>query len=75
LRRARRIGRWPGSPSNVWNQRVGTPRYWIVDVEARVIERWRPDDARPEVVDGVLEWQPAGATAPLALDVATLLAE
>ena len=57
------------------HQRAGTPEYWIVDIEARAIERWRPDDARPEVVDGVLEWQPPGATAPLALDVATLLAE
>ena len=23
-------------------QRVGVPEYWIVDVEARLVERWRP---------------------------------
>jgi Uma2 family endonuclease len=23
-------------------QRVGVPEYWIVDVDARLIERWRP---------------------------------
>lgn len=56
-------------------QRARTPEYWIVDIEARAVERWRPDDARPEIVDGVLEWHPAGATTPLQLDVEALLSE
>lgn len=57
------------------HKRAGTPEYWIVDAEARAIERWRPADERPEVVDGMLEWHPDGATAPLRLDVGALLAD
>ena len=37
------------------------PEYWIVDVEARVVERWRRDDPRVEIVTDRLEWRPAGA--------------
>jgi Uma2 family endonuclease len=38
-------------------QRAGVPEYWIVDVDARVVERWRPGDERPEIADGLLEWR------------------
>jgi len=41
--------------------------YWIVDLDARLVERWRPEDTRPEVLDTVLEWRPAGAETPLTL--------
>lgn len=43
------------SPSTTLNDRIKKRRryqasrvgeYWIVDVDARVIERWRPDDER-----------------------------
>ena len=37
-------------------RRAGVAEYWIVDLDARVIERWRPADERPEVCDGTLEW-------------------
>ena len=57
------------------HQRAGTPEYWVIDPDARAIERWRPDDERPEVIDGVLEWRPAGASEPLVLDVERLLGE
>ena len=33
------------------------------------MERWRPDDERPEVLDGRLTWHPAGAAEPLVLDL------
>ena len=39
-------------------QRAGIPEYWIVDIDARLVERWRPEDDRPEVIADVLEWQP-----------------
>jgi len=43
-------------------QGAGVGEYWIVDLDARLIERWRPEDRRPEVVDEVLEWTlPGGA--------------
>lgn len=39
-------------------QRVGVPEYWVVDLDARVVERWRPHDERPEIVSGTLVWTP-----------------
>ena len=49
--------------------------YWIVDLDARHIERWRPEDTRPEVIEETLEWSPAGADAPLVLDVRAFFRE
>lgn len=31
--------------------------YWVVDIEGRVVERWLPKDARPELVSDVLTWR------------------
>lgn len=50
-------------------QHHGTGEYWIVDLDGRVVERWRADDERPEVADGVLEWRPEGAAEALAIDL------
>ena len=49
--------------------------YWIVDLDARIVERWKPGDERPEVLDDVLTWQPAGATDALRLDLPTYFRE
>lgn len=38
-------------------QRAGVGEYWIVDLDARLIERWRPGDERPEILDARLVWQ------------------
>jgi Uma2 family endonuclease len=56
-------------------QRVGVPEYWIVDVEARLIERWRPGDERPEVVTDTLEWRPDPNAPALEIDLPQLFAE
>lgn len=48
-------------------QRVGVAEYWIVDLDARLVERWRPEDERPEIVTDRLIWVPAGAPEPLAV--------
>lgn len=47
----------------------GVGEYWIVDSDARVIERWTPDRPGPEIVRETLHWLPAGAAEPLRLDV------
>ncbi|MGH7720973.1 MAG: Uma2 family endonuclease [Gemmatimonadaceae bacterium] len=46
--------------------------YWIVDGDARLIERWRRGDERPQLADGELTWQPNAATSPLRLDLEKL---
>jgi Uma2 family endonuclease len=52
--------------------RVGVPEYWVVDLDARVVERTRPDDERIELLAQTLAWHPAGAPEPLTLDLAEL---
>jgi Uma2 family endonuclease len=49
--------------------------YWIVDLDARVVERWRPGDARPEVATEKLEWRPEPALPPLVLDLVAFFRE
>ena len=56
-------------------QRVGVAEYWIVDPDARLVERWRPGEARPEIVTGTLEWRAAGTRATVPVDVAAIFDE
>jgi Uma2 family endonuclease len=50
-------------------QRNRVADYWIIDTESRMIERWTPDDTRPEQLSDVLQWHPAGATEPFILNL------
>ena len=43
--------------------------YWIVDLDARVVERWRPHDTRPEILSETLDWQPDPTRDALAIDL------
>lgn len=52
-------------------QAQGVPEYWIVDLDARLIERWMPDQERPDVLADTLTWQPDPQLARLELDLAT----
>lgn len=56
-------------------QRHGVPEYWIVDLDARLVERWRPADERPEILAERLEWCPLAKLSPLDIDLATLFAD
>ena len=49
--------------------------YWIVDLDARVVERWHPGDDRPEIVADTLSWHPDPSAAPFELDLPTFFAE
>ena len=55
--------------------RMGVAEYWIVDADARVVERWRAGESRPELVDERLEWRPEGARESLVLDLAEFFSE
>jgi Uma2 family endonuclease len=72
------------SPSSARYDRVDKrPRYqeervdelWMVDPESELVERWAPDDVRPEVVAGMLVWRPAGTDESLSIDLVALFAE
>ena len=56
-------------------QRSGVPVYWIVDLDARLVEVWTPTDASPLVVDDALRWQPDPATAALVIDLVACFSE
>lgn len=55
-------------------QRAGVPEYWIVDLDGRVVERWRAGVDRPEVVADRLRWDP-GEGDSLEMDVEGFFAE
>lgn len=66
------------SPSSLRTDRVdkrdfylanGVAEYWIVDLDARVIERWTPDRATPALHRDEFVWRPPGSGAPFLLDV------
>jgi Uma2 family endonuclease len=48
--------------------------YWIVDLDARLVERWPLHARHPEIIVSVLEWQPAGASERFHLDLSTYFA-
>jgi Uma2 family endonuclease len=55
-------------------QRFVVPEYWIVDSVGRLIERWRPEDARPEILTDLVEWKPSPAHPPMRIDLADFFA-
>jgi Uma2 family endonuclease len=50
-------------------QRAGIPEYWIVDLDRRAVECWRPNDQRAEVREERLTWHPKGAAEALTIDL------
>lgn len=51
------------------------PEYWIVDLDARLVERWRPADERPEILAERLEWRGAPDAPPLEIDLVEYFSE
>ncbi len=50
-------------------QRAGVPEYWVIDLDARTVERWQPADQRPAILTDTLVWHPDNASAPLTVDL------
>ena len=71
------------SPSTARHDRVvKRPRYqragvecWLVDMDSRMVERWTPESARPEIMVDALAWQAPDALAEFSLDVGVLFDE
>ena len=55
------------------SQRI--PEYWIVDGDARLVERWRLDDKRPEILTDTLIWGPLPDIDPLVIGLPSYFAE
>ncbi len=53
-------------------QEHGVDTYWIIDPDAAVVEVWRPDDERPEIVTDVLRWRAAPDAGGLEIDLAEI---
>ena len=71
------------SPSNARNDRVTKRRffmrvavaeYWVVDTDARIIERNRAGVEGVEILDRTLTWAPAGAPEAFVLDLVAFFA-
>lgn len=56
-------------------QRAGIAEYWIVDLDSRVVERWRPGDVGPEVLHDALTWVDDATNAPCTIDLMAFFAE
>jgi Uma2 family endonuclease len=50
-------------------QEKNVPEYWIIDVDNRLVERWRPNDTAAETLTSSFEWQPDRFTEPLVIDL------
>ena len=50
------------------------PTYWIVDLDARLVEVWTPEVDRPVFATSSLTWAPTPAIAPFVLDLPAFFA-
>lgn len=49
--------------------------YWIIDIDAEVLERWLPGDQCPEILSERVSWQRWPEHPPLNVDLGELFAE
>ena len=48
---------------------LGVEEYWLVDLDARSVERWRNDRVTSERADDTLVWQPTALEKEIAIDL------
>ena len=53
-------------------QEVGVPKYWIVDLNEKLVEVWTPGDAQPTMQEDRVVWSPPGAEEPLEIQLLEL---
>jgi Uma2 family endonuclease len=53
----------------------GIAEYWIVDLDSRLVERWRPEDERPEILHETILWEPGVVRPGLTIDLQELFRE
>ncbi len=56
-------------------QQAAVPEYWVFDLDAGLVERWRPGDQRPELLSDALSWQPLPSAEALTIDLAAFFSE
>ena len=52
-------------------QHAGGPAYWVVDLDARLVEIWSPEAERPAIADEALTWQPLNGPPGFSMDLAS----
>jgi Uma2 family endonuclease len=67
--------RWDRFDKRTAYQEKNVPEYWVVDLDARAFERWRPDDHRPELLNEELVWHPVATVQPLTIDLVKYFAD
>jgi Uma2 family endonuclease len=50
----------------------GVPDYWIVDLDAQLIERWQQGEDRPHMCEDQIVWQPRADREPLTIALSPL---
>jgi len=55
-----------------WYQEAGVPLYWVIDLDAKVVEVWTPEERFPTIEGERIHWEPEGASQPLVLELGEL---
>ena len=48
------------------------PLYWVIDLDAKVVEVWTPEERFPTIEGERIHWEPEGASQPLVLELGEL---
>ena len=67
--------RWDRKDKRAAYQEKQIPEYWVVDIDARLVECWRPVDDRPALLSEIVEWHPLASVHPLRIDLVQYFAD